>query len=146
LGPDDSLGGAVVRRPLRPTERVDGSMEITREHWREYRRTKDPRLRDLLVTANISLVRQVAGRLSLQLPSCVEVGELESAGAIGLLSAVEHYDPEQPSCGRGRPRSCDSTRSISPLNSWRSNTDAIKAIWRRSKSYPDVFKAGWWGC
>lgn len=70
-------------------------MEITREHWREYRRTKDSRLRDLLVTANISLVRQVAGRLSLQLPSCVEVGELESAGAIGLLSAVEHYDPEQ---------------------------------------------------
>lgn len=71
-------------------------MEITREDWKEYRRTKDPRLRDLLITANISLVRQVAGRLSLQLPSYVELGDLESAGAVGLLHAVENYDPEQP--------------------------------------------------
>jgi len=42
-------------------------------------------------------VRQVAGRLSLQLPSCVELDDLESAGAVGLMSAVEHYDPDQPS-------------------------------------------------
>lgn len=70
-------------------------MGITREDWREYRRTKDPGLRDLLITANIALVRQVAGRLSLQLPSCVELDDLESAGTVGLLSAVESYDPEQ---------------------------------------------------
>lgn len=72
-------------------------MEITRDEWRAYRRTKDPGLRDRLITANIRLVRQVAGRLSLQLPSCVELDDLESAGAVGLVSAVEHYDPEQPS-------------------------------------------------
>lgn len=71
-------------------------MNITREVWREYRRTKDPSLRDRLITANIALVRQVAGRLSLQLPSCVELDDLESAGAVGLLGAVEHYDPDQP--------------------------------------------------
>lgn len=70
-------------------------MEITREHWKDYRRTKDPGLRDLLVTANIALVRQVAGRLVLQLPSCVELGDLEGAGAVGLLHAVENYDPDQ---------------------------------------------------
>lgn len=80
---------------MRLVESVDGLMEITREDWREYRCTKDPRLRDLLITANIALVRKVAGRLSLQLPSCVELGDLESAGAVGLLSAVEGYDPEQ---------------------------------------------------
>lgn len=72
-------------------------MEITREDWKAYRQTKDPGLRDRLITANISLVRQVAGRLSLQLPSCVELDDLESAGAVGLVSAVEHYDPDQPS-------------------------------------------------
>lgn len=72
-------------------------MDITRDDWRAYRRTKDPGLRDRLITANISLVRQVAGRLSLQLPSYVELGDLESAGAVGLVSAVEHYDPDQPS-------------------------------------------------
>lgn len=80
---------------MRLVESVNGLMEITREDWREYRRTKDPRLRDLLITANIALVRKIAGRLSLQLPSCVELGDLESAGAVGLLSAVESYDPEQ---------------------------------------------------
>ena len=52
-------------------------------------------MRDLLITANIALVRTIAGRLSRQLPSCVEVGDLESAGAVGLLSAVESYDPDQ---------------------------------------------------
>lgn len=72
-------------------------MKITREDWRAYRRTKDPGLRERLITANISLVRQVAGRLSLQLPSCVELDDLESAGAVGLVNAVEHYDPDQPS-------------------------------------------------
>lgn len=72
-------------------------MEITRDDWKAYRRTKDPGLRDRLITANISLVRQVAGRLALQLPSCVEVGDLESAGAVGLVGAVESYDPDQPS-------------------------------------------------
>jgi RNA polymerase sigma factor for flagellar operon FliA len=70
-------------------------MEITREHWREYRRTKDPRLREILITAHISLVRHIAGRLSLHLPSHVETDELESAGVVGLLSSVESYDPEQ---------------------------------------------------
>jgi len=80
---------------MRLSESENGLMEITREDWREYRRTKDPRLRDLLITANIALVRRIAGRLSLQLPSCVELGDLESAGAVGLLSAVESYDPEQ---------------------------------------------------
>lgn len=70
-------------------------MKITRDNWREYRRTKDPQLRDHLITANIALVRQVAGRMSFQLPSCVVLGDLESAGAVGLLDAVEGYDPDQ---------------------------------------------------
>lgn len=69
-------------------------MEVTRERWREYRRTKDPQLRELLITANIGFVRQIAGRLKLQLPPHVELSELESAGIIGLLSAVESYDPD----------------------------------------------------
>lgn len=71
-------------------------MDVTRAHWREYRRTKDPGLREMLITANIAVVRQVAGRLKLQLPPHVELDELESAGIGGLLSAVESYDPEQP--------------------------------------------------
>lgn len=69
-------------------------MGVTRERWQEYRRTKDPGLRELLITANIAFVRQVAGRLALHLPPHVELGELESAGIIGLLSAVESYDPD----------------------------------------------------
>lgn len=48
----------------------------------------------MLITANIAFVRQVAGRMALQLPPHVELGELESAGIIGLLSAVESYDPD----------------------------------------------------
>jgi RNA polymerase sigma factor for flagellar operon FliA len=62
--------------------------------WRRFCVTRDPKLREQLVCANIELVRRVAGGLARRLPPHIERGDLESNGIPGLLAAVESYDPE----------------------------------------------------
>lgn len=41
------------------------------------------------------MVKYVAGRLAMNLPSSVDVGDLESFGFFGLLDALEKYDAER---------------------------------------------------
>jgi RNA polymerase sigma factor FliA len=51
---------------------------------------------DELVQKNLPLVKQVVGRLAMNLPSHVDKEDLHSAGLIGLLDAIRNYDP---TCG-----------------------------------------------
>jgi RNA polymerase sigma factor for flagellar operon FliA len=53
------------------------------------------RSRQELITAYIPLVRKTAYRLVARLPRHVEVEELVSIGMLGLINAVDRYDPEQ---------------------------------------------------
>ncbi len=69
-------------------------MKDIRALWRGYRETGDPRVKEKLVQHYIDLVRFVVGRMRLHLPSHLEVEDLESAGILGLLSAIEDFDPE----------------------------------------------------
>jgi RNA polymerase sigma factor for flagellar operon FliA len=48
---------------------------------------------DELVEAHVPLVWSVVHGLAAQLPASVEVDDLFSAGMLGLLQAVRHYDP-----------------------------------------------------
>lgn len=57
-----------------------------------YHQSRDPAARERLVTANYAYVRSVAQRLSLVCES-VAVEDLEQEGVMGLLRAVENYDP-----------------------------------------------------
>ena len=61
--------------------------------WEEYKRTNDPRLRDRLILTYAPLVKYVAGRLGTGLPAHVEEGDLVSYGLLGLMNAIERYDP-----------------------------------------------------
>jgi RNA polymerase sigma factor FliA len=61
--------------------------------WEEYKRTQDPRLRDRLILTYAPLVKYVAGRLGTGLPAHVEEGDLVSYGLLGLMNAIERYDP-----------------------------------------------------
>jgi RNA polymerase sigma factor FliA len=49
--------------------------------------------RDALVMAHVTLVRAIAQRLVQRLPSQVELGDLVSAGVLGLIDAAERYRP-----------------------------------------------------
>jgi len=63
--------------------------------FRRYRDTRDAKVREELVVAYASLVRYVAGRLALGMPSQVEIDDLESYGLFGLLEAIDRYDPNR---------------------------------------------------
>jgi RNA polymerase sigma factor for flagellar operon FliA len=63
--------------------------------WLEYRRTKDLALRDRLIVAYAPLVKYVAGRLGSGLPAHVEEADLVSYGLLGLIGAIERYEPDR---------------------------------------------------
>jgi RNA polymerase sigma factor for flagellar operon FliA len=70
-------------------------MADERELWRAYRRTRDPRLRDVLVERHLGLVKSVVARLAGRLPSHLAADDLYSAGLLGFLGALEDYDPDR---------------------------------------------------
>jgi RNA polymerase sigma factor for flagellar operon FliA len=65
----------------------------TRVLWQEFKRTNDRGLRDRLILTYAPLVKYVAGRLGSGLPAHVEEGDLVSYGLLGLIGAIERYDP-----------------------------------------------------
>ena len=70
--------------------------EDTQTLWRQYRANKDDKaLRDRLILTYAPLVKYVAGRLGSGLPAHVDEGDLVSYGLLGLIGAIERYDPER---------------------------------------------------
>ena len=69
--------------------------EDVTEIWRTFRRTGDPALRDRLILMYAPIVKYVAGRLGSGLPAHVDEGDLVSYGLLGLISAIERYDPDR---------------------------------------------------
>src|SRR2546421_7002790 len=67
----------------------------TQELWLEFRRTGDQKIRDRLILTYAPLVKYVAGRLGSGLPAHVDEGDLVSYGLLGLIGAIERYDPER---------------------------------------------------
>ena len=69
--------------------------EDTLDLWRTYRRSRDQALRDRLILTYAPLVKYVAGRLGSGLPAHVDEGDLVSYGLLGLIAAIERYDPDR---------------------------------------------------
>ncbi len=66
-----------------------------RELWQRCKEEGDERARERLVVAYSPLVKYVAGRMASGLPSHVEEADLISYGLLGLIGAIERYDPER---------------------------------------------------
>src|SRR6187397_3415304 len=66
-----------------------------RDLWRRYKADASDRAREQLVVAYSPLVKYVAGRMSSGLPSHVEEADLISYGLLGLISAIERFEPER---------------------------------------------------
>jgi RNA polymerase sigma factor for flagellar operon FliA len=69
--------------------------EDTTKLWREYRRSHDPKVRDRLILTYAPLVKYVAGRLGSGLPAHVDDDDLVSYGLLGLIGAIERFDPDR---------------------------------------------------
>ena len=59
--------------------------------WARYRGAGDPDARSQLLTRHLGLVHHVAREVSRRIPT-VELGELVSAGALGLMKALDSFD------------------------------------------------------
>jgi RNA polymerase sigma factor for flagellar operon FliA len=69
--------------------------EDTGTLWRQYKSSKDQAVRDRLILTYAPLVKYVAGRLGSGLPAHVDEGDLVSYGLLGLIGAIERYDPDR---------------------------------------------------
>ena len=63
--------------------------------WRVYRRENCQDARRDLVDLHARIVKYVAGRMAIGLPHYVEFNDLVSAGLLGLLQAIDNFDPER---------------------------------------------------
>jgi RNA polymerase sigma factor FliA len=61
--------------------------------WHEFRDSSDPALRNRLVLQYAPLVKYVAGRLRTRMPDTVEQDDLVSDGVLGLMDAIERFEP-----------------------------------------------------
>jgi RNA polymerase sigma factor for flagellar operon FliA len=67
--------------------------EDTQQIWLDYTRTKDKHLRDRLILTYAPLVKYVAGRVGSGLPAHVDEEDLVSYGLLGLMGAIDRFDP-----------------------------------------------------
>ena len=67
--------------------------EQIQETWGRYVEHRDQAPRDILIEHYLPLVHGIAKRLDFKLKGHVDTDDLISCGAIGLIDAVEHFDP-----------------------------------------------------
>lgn len=83
-------GPALVERRRRPDQTAPAAgIPVTREA------IADLETRNELIIEYVPLVKFVANRIASRLPNHVEVDDLIEAGVIGLIDALEKFDPSQ---------------------------------------------------
>ena len=55
----------------------------------------DPSDRDALIINYTPLIKFIANRLAIRLPPHIDINDLISSGVIGLIDAIEKYDPSR---------------------------------------------------
>jgi RNA polymerase sigma factor for flagellar operon FliA len=63
--------------------------------WQEYRRTRDPKIREDFIKQYAPLVKYVAGKVAVGMPHNVEFDDLVGFGVFGLLDAIEKFEPDK---------------------------------------------------
>jgi len=81
-----------VETPLTPAEATEAAV---RELWVRFKTTGDAAVRERLILHYSPLVKFVAGRVGVGLPSNVEQADLVSYGVFGLIDAIEKFDLER---------------------------------------------------
>ncbi len=61
--------------------------------WQQYVKTKDALMRERLIMHYIPLVEKIANRVVQWVPSCVDPQDVYAYGTLGLISAIEKFDP-----------------------------------------------------
>lgn len=62
--------------------------------WHDYTMSRNLQTREVLLLKYLPLVKYVAGKMMFSLPTCVDYNDLMSAGMMGLIGALDRFDPE----------------------------------------------------
>ena len=69
------------------------SRRVAQDLWKRYHQQADSHTENDLVEQYLPLVSAILGRLAMTLPDHVDHDDLQSAGLVGLLQALRHFDP-----------------------------------------------------
>lgn len=61
--------------------------------WEKYLTSRNEEARHKLILQHLPLVKHLAGRVAVKLPAFIQQEDLESYGVIGLMEALDKYDP-----------------------------------------------------
>ncbi len=61
--------------------------------WIQYRKNRDPQIREEFIKQYAPLVKYVAGKVAVGMPHNVEFDDLVGYGVFGLLDAIDKFDP-----------------------------------------------------
>ncbi|HLN04721.1 MAG TPA: FliA/WhiG family RNA polymerase sigma factor [Acidimicrobiales bacterium] len=70
-------------------------LQSVEELWAEFKSTADRSARDRLILHYSPLVKYVAGRVAAAMPNHVDYADLVSYGILGLIDAIEKFDPSR---------------------------------------------------
>jgi RNA polymerase sigma factor for flagellar operon FliA len=85
---------------LHPAEDADRRTEgdemetLLREAKEKYNEIPD-NLKEQIVLEHTALIRYIVNRIAVRLPSHIDLDDLYNTGVIGLMDAIEKYDPEK---------------------------------------------------
>jgi RNA polymerase sigma factor for flagellar operon FliA len=65
------------------------------QQWDRWLKRRSSAARDHLIVSYAPLVKFVAGRVGAGLPANVDPGDLVSSGVLGLIDAIERFDPQR---------------------------------------------------
>ncbi len=68
-------------------------MEALHREAKEKSSTIPPSLREQIVLEHTPLIRYIVNRIAVRLPSHIDLDDLHNTGVIGLMDALEKYDP-----------------------------------------------------
>lgn len=72
---------------------IDEKAEL--EQWLDYKKKKNPAIREAFIRQYAPLVRYVAGKVAMGLPQNVDYDDLVGFGVFGLIDAIDKFDPEK---------------------------------------------------
>ena len=65
------------------------------KEWENGSREIDPSLREQLILEYTPLIKYIACRLAVRVPPSIEIDDLMNSGIIGLIDAIEKFDPKR---------------------------------------------------
>ena len=86
--PDDAADQNTDRAAERDAEQLAAL-------WRRFTTNRDPMARERLVLTYAPLAKYVAGRIGSTLPSYIDLEDLTSYGLVGLLDAIDRFEPSR---------------------------------------------------